>query len=236
MMIIDEFTIKCDICGMEYDISPDTLDVKYAYDERPMGTEIQHIFCGEMRCRCGNSLAYTITAVEYPEGAYNFLTCESEGCSYLEEPNAEMEYLPEPVLTVYEQVLYNPFSVYDLEAWEFEMLVADVFRHNGFKADVTQRTRDGGKDIVACFEMSGVLYTTYFECKHYAPNRPVGVAAVRELYAVMDRDRVDKGIIVTTSYFTKDAIKEAKMLNGRIHLIDYTELQRLIKHDKNDTE
>ena len=47
MIISDDFVIKCDFCGREYEISPDTLDVDYAYDERGMGTEIQYIFYGE---------------------------------------------------------------------------------------------------------------------------------------------------------------------------------------------
>ena len=88
---------------------------------------------------------------------------------------------------------------------------------------------DGGKDIVATFEMGGVLYTTYFECKRYSPDRPVGVEIVRELYAVMEMEQVDKGVIVTTSHFTRGAMAEAQRLNGRIRLIDFDELQRLMQ-------
>lgn len=228
-MRISDFTVMCDDCGRKYTIPSDSLDIDYAYDERPMGTEVQHIFYGELQCRCGNELSYTITAVEYPEGAYNFHTCESKGCSYLDEPGAEIEYIPEPVLSVYEEILHDPEYVYSLESWEFEEFVADVFRRRGFNTDVTQRTRDGGKDIVAQFEIGGIRYTTYFECKQYAQNRPVGVNVVRELYAVMDRDRIDKAVIVTTSYFTRDAIAEASMMNGRVKLIDFDELQRLMR-------
>lgn len=72
MIISDNFIIKCDFCGREYEISPYTLDVDYAYDERGMGTEIQHIFYGKTECQCGEVLRYRITAVEYPAGAYNF--------------------------------------------------------------------------------------------------------------------------------------------------------------------
>lgn len=103
-----------------------------------------------------------------------------------------------------------------------------MFEKHGYEAEVTQKTRDGGKDIVAQFEKGGVKFTTYFECKKYAPNRPVGVSVVRELSAVMDRDRIDKGVIVTTSYFTKDAVNEADSLNGRITLIDYDNLLELM--------
>ena len=55
------------------------------------------------------------------------------------------------------------------------------------------------------------------------------MTVVRDLFAVMDRDRIDKGVIVTTSYFTRDAIKEAERFNGRIQLIDFEELQRLMR-------
>lgn len=127
------------------------------------------------------------------------------------------------------EILRDPAYAYSIETWEFEGFVADVFPHYGFRADVTQRTRDVSKDIVAQFEVGGVFYTTYFECKQYAQNRPVGVNVVRELYAVMNRERVDKGVIVTTSYFTRDTIAEASTLNGRIRLIDFNELQKLMR-------
>lgn len=229
-MLISDFTVRCNNCGKEWRVSSDSLDLGSACANRPMGTEVQHIFYGETECQCGNNLLYKIIAVEYPEGAYDFHECESEGCVYVDEPDVEMEYeLPEPALSIYEQILQKPNCVYGLEPWEFERFVADVFESHGFNANVTQKTRDGGKDIVATCEMGGVLYTTYFECKRYDPCRPVGVNVVRELYAVLEKERVDKGVIVTTSYFTRDAIKESEQLNGRIKLIAYYELQQLMR-------
>ena len=229
-MLISDFTVKCENCGKEWRVSSDSLWLDWAYANRSMGTEVQHIFYGEKECQCGNNLLYKIIAVEYPEGAYNFHDCESEGCTYVYEPEVEMEYeLPEPVISLYEQFLRDPDLVYAVEPWEFERFVADVFRSHGFNANVTQKTRDGGKDIVADFEMGGVLYTTYFECKRYNPRRPVGVNVVRELFSVLQKECVDKGVIVTTSYFTRDAKEEVKQLNGRIKLIDYDELLQLIR-------
>lgn len=228
MININDFVVRCKNCSREHLIFADSLEVSFAYDERPMGTETQCVFCGEMKCRCGRELSYTITAVEYPIGAYDFHICESSGCDYIIKPVAEVEYILEPVIAIYEEILQNPEYVYSLEPWEFEELVAEVFEKHGYEAEVTQKTRDGGKDIVAQFEKGGVKFTTYFECKKYAPNRPVGVSVVRELSAVMDRDRIDKGVIVTTSSFTKDAVNEADSLNGRITLIDYDKLLELM--------
>ena len=55
-MLISDFTIMCDDCGRNYRISSDSLDADYACSERPMGTEVQHIFYGEMDCQCGDRL------------------------------------------------------------------------------------------------------------------------------------------------------------------------------------
>lgn len=43
-MLISDFTIMCDDCGRKYRIPSDSLNVDYACSERPMGTEVQHIF------------------------------------------------------------------------------------------------------------------------------------------------------------------------------------------------
>lgn len=49
---------------------------------------------------------------------------------------------------------------------------------------------------------------------------------------VINRDRVDKGVIVTDSYFTRDAHEEADLYNGRIQLIDRDALQDLGHSDR----
>ena len=115
-----------------------------------------------------------------------------------------------------------------MSGWEFEELVADVYSRHGFSASVTQKTRDGGKDIIATCVQGGITYTSYFQCKQQ--NAPVGVSVVRELYGVLERDGIDKGIIVTSSRFTRDAIYEAQQLKGRIVLIDFEKLKELMQH------
>lgn len=230
MLLSGDPIIRCSKCGKRIKLLRDCFDGDtYSIGEFSMGDRVQHDFRCELDCECGNPLRIVIHGYEYPVGAFEYQESEAEGCEILYEPAVEMEYFPEEVISIYKQILQNPQYVYEIEPWEFENFVADVFMKNGFNTEVTQRTRDGGKDIVATFEMSGVLYNTYFECKQQAPDRPVGVDVVRNLYAVMQRDRVDKGVIVTTSHFTRDAIREVQILNGRIKLVDFKELKRLMK-------
>ena len=234
MILTDDPVICCDSCGAEHRIDKDMLDNDvYCVGKSGMGEQYEHDFVFEGECEnCGQRMWFKLYAIEYPVGAWNSQFQESNGCEVIYEPAIAMEYepdIPEIVLSAYEQVLYNPNSVFSLNPWEFEELVADVFRKHGFDAVVTQKTRDGGKDIVATFEMGGVLYNTYFECKQYSPNRLVGAKVVRELFGKLNMEHIDKGVIVTTSSFTRDAIREAKETNGRIQLVDFENLQRLMR-------
>ncbi len=227
MNLIGNLIIRCSSCGAVYNVDKDLLDKDVFFiGEFNMGARYQHEFFGEIECNCcGQFMVFKLLGFEYPVGAKEYQDSEIDGCEIIEEPYMEMEYeLPEPMLSVFDQILSNPLSAYNLEPREFEELVAEVYMRNGFDTEITQKTRDGGRDVVATCKMGGVIYKTFFECKKYAPQRPVGVATVRELYAVLERDRIDKGVIVTTSYFTRDAIKEAEMFNGRIHLVDFKEL------------
>ncbi len=231
LILIDDFKVKCNKCGKVYKVNSDSLCFENFYCERPMGIETETVYSGELECKCKNILTYNINVFEYPVDSYDFHYSKSQGCTFLNQPSIKIEYFPDQILSIYEEILSNPSLMHDLEPAEFEEFITNVLYEHGYEAKVTNKTRDGGKDIIAKFEKFGTIYITYFECKHYAPSRPVGVKVVRELYGVLVKDNIDKGVIVTTSYFTKDAIKESKNLNKRIDLIDYEKLCLLIKKD-----
>lgn len=176
MILIGDLIIRCLSCGAKYTIDTDLLDEDVSYiGEGGMGGQFLHTFLDEIECdRCRQQMVFRLMGYEYPVGAKEYQNSESEGCEIIEEPYMEMEYIPEPVLSAHEQILLDPQAVYTLNPDEFEEFVAEVFCNHGFNADVTQKTRDGGVDIMASFEMGGILYWTYFECKHYRPDRPVG--------------------------------------------------------------
>ena len=68
----------------------------------------------------------------------------------------------------------------------------------------------------------------YAECKRYSQKHPVNVGLVRELYGTIEADKATAGIMVTTSYFSKDARKFQEKISGRMNFIDYSELIRQI--------
>lgn len=125
----------------------------------------------------------------------------------------------------------NPEALYQLTGRKFEEVMAEIYNKLGYKVELTKATKDGGKDII--IRKPEILgdFIYYVECKKYAANNPVGVGIVRELDGVVNMDRVNGGIIATTSYFTKDArdLILDKNLGFKIKLHDYDVIKDLLR-------
>jgi restriction endonuclease Mrr len=91
-----------------------------------------------------------------------------------------------------------------IDSRRFEELVAELFLGFGYLVELTRRTRDGGKDIIA-IKRTEVNTKYLIECKRPDPGNPIGVSTVRELYGVKVDDGATKAILATTTYFTADA-------------------------------
>lgn len=124
----------------------------------------------------------------------------------------------------------NPIAWYQLQDNDFELAIAEIYHKLGYNVERTQSTRDGGKDII--IRKPEVLgdFIYYVECKKYASNRPVGVGIVRNLVGTVNTDRVNGGILATTSFFTRDARKFVldNKLDYQIKMHDYNKIQQLL--------
>lgn len=109
---------------------------------------------------------------------------------------------------------------------EFEFFVASLYEKIGFNVEITQETRDGGKDIIATREIHQNKEKLLIECKRYI-DEPIRVNLVRELWGTVVRARVNRGVLVTTSRFTPDAQKLLAQEDHYIELIDGDTLVRL---------
>ena len=90
----------------------------------------------------------------------------------------------------------------------FERLCQRLLRESGFQeVKVTGRTGDGGIDGNGLLEINPFIsFQVLFQCKRYSGS--VSVSQVRDFRGAM-MGRADKGIILTTGTFTKDAKGEA---------------------------
>ena len=107
----------------------------------------------------------------------------------------------------------------------FECVVEQLYKEMGFHTVLTPEKSDGGRDIVAEKKDAGKKEKTLIECKRY--KKPVGVKIVRELLGVISSEKVNKGVIITSSSFTRGA-KKLAVDNPRIELISGRKLVPLL--------
>jgi restriction system protein len=99
-------------------------------------------------------------------------------------------------------------NLMDLNPWEFENFINNLFSVIGFESKLTRSTKDGGVDVIA-FDPRPILGgKVVIQAKRY--KNVVGVSAVRDLYGTMINEGANKGILVTTSHYGKDAYDFAK--------------------------
>jgi len=95
-----------------------------------------------------------------------------------------------------------------MEPSAFERLVQRLLRESGFiQVEVTGQSGDGGIDGKGIMRLGGLLsFHVIFQCKRYQGS--VSVSQVRDFRGAMV-GRADKGLLITTGNFTKDAMREA---------------------------
>jgi restriction system protein len=115
-------------------------------------------------------------------------------------------------------------QILNLNPLEFEVLVGKLYSEIGYKIEFTKKSHDGGIDIFAFMDKVAHKEKLILQCKRYKNN--IGVKDIRELLGVVSDTKSNKGVLVTTSYFTRESIKLANK-NPRIELIDYATLAKL---------
>lgn len=110
----------------------------------------------------------------------------------------------------------------------FERLCQRLLRESGFtKVEVTGKSGDGGIDGHGVLRMNLISFQVLFQAKRW--QSAVGSSVVRDFRGAMV-GRADKGLIITTSSFTRDARAEATRDGApAIDLIDGEDLCRLLK-------
>lgn len=125
-------------------------------------------------------------------------------------------------------IYHDNTFIYKLEPRKFEEVIAELLFKKGFEVELTKQTRDNGYDIIALQNVSGFPIKFLVECKRHNPNRPVGIEIIRSFRDVIAEENANKGIIVTSSYFTKPVIQRKEKLGNLIDLADKNEILQWI--------
>lgn len=98
--------------------------------------------------------------------------------------------------------------LYSITPAAFERLAQRILRESGFfQVEVTGKAGDGGIDGKGIVRVSGLLsFHVIFQCKRYRGS--VTPSQIVDFRGAM-QGRADKGLVITTGSFTREAIKEA---------------------------
>ncbi len=127
----------------------------------------------------------------------------------------------------------HPEFLRHLNPRKFEELIAEIFRNKGYEVQLTPKTRDGGKDIIAAYKSPFGHQLFIIECKRYQEKTKIGIEMVRGLYGVKMAEQYNQAILVTTSTFTKPAIDFVKPLKFQLELKDFNDVQAWCKANNN---
>lgn len=94
-----------------------------------------------------------------------------------------------------------------MDGSEFEKFLSAHFKNLGYKVSLTPDTNDYGADLVLTKDAT----KTVVQAKRYKDK--VGIAAVQEITAAINYYKADKGIVISNSFFTKNAYALAEKNN-----------------------
>ncbi len=160
-------------------------------------------------------------AVEALAGAQLVALAPADALSDLEDVSfAPLRWL--------DAALRDPGIMLQLGPRDFEEFTAALVERLGVtNIQLTPARADGGRDILGTVNTAGLEFVVALECKRYSPANPVGVQTARALLGTITHGgfRADKGVLVTTSRFTRGAssfIVTAPQLSG----VDFDGLKR----------
>ncbi len=151
---------------------------------------------------------------EQLEYIVNNNSLEENGYTEINVPEAE-EQQPK---RVEENVYYNASEVkkilrdrlIDMNPYAFEHVIGKLLEAIGFKSEVTQKSRDGGIDVEGELVIDGVIrFKMRVQVKRYKIGNNISAPVVQQLRGKLRTSLLERGLVVTTSDFTKDAYQDA---------------------------
>jgi restriction system protein len=255
-MIAGTAALCCDKCVNTFTVDTWDLDLfESGSEERDMGLEVFYASVTTLLCpKCGSEIELEYFASEYPVGMLENQETRAKGArvihgfqnvavQYQEEIYSFSEqatiYVPAAptvfsgfslcVSQMVEEIARNPQKLHLLNPRQFEELIADIFAQHRFSVELTKRTRDGGRDIIAVKSDLDIPVKYIIECKRYSRGTPVGVGLVRNLYGVQMQEGANKSVLATTSRFTAHAKTFAQGVNTTNWQMSLKEFDDVVK-------
>ena len=113
-----------------------------------------------------------------------------------------------PWFEIVDLINRSPEAMYEIDWRKWEEIIAGAYRRRGFDVELTPRSNDKGRDIIATSK--GVGCVRFFDqVKAYRPGHVVTAEEVRAMVGVLTIDpNVSKGLVTTTSSFAPGVLQD----------------------------
>lgn len=154
-----------------------------------------------------------------------------------EASSSEIVLVAKPkIISASEALITNlkkrPEDMRNLTPRQFEQMLAELLDDMGWEVELTQATRDGGKDILAYMNTELGRLLCLVDAKRYREDRTIGVGMVRTLYGTLCDYQANSAMMVTTSSFSPDAKEFQQRHQYQLTLRDYSDVVKWITQYK----
>ena len=114
---------------------------------------------------------------------------------------------------VFEHFENNPHHFQKLNGWDFQVLIYEVLRNQGFRVELGPRSGDGGIDMRMYQRDPIGDILTAVQVKRYRADRKIELEAVQALHGARMAERMGGSMFVTTSDYLPSSTKFAARKN-----------------------
>lgn len=125
---------------------------------------------------------------------------------------------------IFDRFCRNPDELYNLSPRKYEEFLEVVFQNNGYRTLLGKGSNDGGVDLRLYTNDIVGESVTLVQAKRYKSENPIELQAVQALTAVVDDQKANRGLFVTTSRYLPCARNFASRHNSRIQLASSNEV------------
>lgn len=138
-----------------------------------------------------------------------------------------------PSILLLEHLRAARISLHDLHWRELEEIVAELLRQDGYEVRLGPGSKDGGKDLIALKDLPGCgFFMAVWQAKKLKPGNKVDISVIRELADTRQENKASKGVIVTTTSLTQDALTRIERDHYELGKVDGNDLLAWIRRTK----
>ena len=132
--------------------------------------------------------------------------------------------LVEGVRTAWHEIIRyfgkHPEELFNIDPRKFEELIAGAWELDGYIVELTERSNDKGKDVIATRPGYGSI-RIFDQVKRYKISRPVTANDVRALLGTIEgAGNVSKGVFTTTSHFAPNLLDDPVIARAIPHRLE----------------